>query len=117
MADVLFKNYASGLPAAAVPPARTDTLLLIQGGEVVLLQIASLVAAAPLYKDASSAPVTVDLAAYTDITVIKTDATANAVTLLDTSGKTVMGESSQTITGQREAWHMVLNGNDWYRLS
>lgn len=116
MGDISFKTYAAGLPSASTPPLRTDGILMLQGADVVLLPFADLLSSIPTTVDASSAPVTFDLDPYTDIILIKTDATANAVTVLDTSGKTVMRQANIAIVNQDEAFHFTLIDSNWYRI-
>ena len=69
-----------------------------------------------LIRDAALAPVTVDLANYSEVTVIKTDISANAVSITDTSGKTVLQQSSIDLTMQDESIHLIKNGTNWYRI-
>ena len=117
MADVLFKTYAAGLPAASTPPARADGLLIEQGGAVALLQVKDLLGAIPHLVDASGGTVNFDLATYSDVTIIKSDATANLVSILDTTGNTVMRDTQQYLYTQDNSIHLTLIGTNWFRVS
>ena len=116
MSDVIFKTYAGGLPAATTPPARTDELLIVQGSDVNLIQVKDLIAGIPLYTDATSAPVTVDIAGFSAVTVVKTDSSAHSVTILDSSVKTILHASSITLTNQDEAISLQLFVTNWYQI-
>ena len=117
MADVLFKTYAGQLPAASTPPARTDKLLLVQGTSVAQLQIKDLISNIPIFSDATAGPVTVDIATYTDVMVIKTDSGASAVTIIDTTGKTILRGTSADLEEQDAFLHLILNGTNWHEVS
>lgn len=66
--------------------------------------------------DAGLAPETVDLALYQEVTVIKSDVSANAVTVSDSTGRTVIKQSSFELTGEDESIHLKLSGINWYRI-
>ena len=117
MSNVLFKTYMASLPAAAVPPARTDVLLMQQGGVPSLVQFSDLISSVPLFKDATAATVNVDISTYTDVTIIKTDASANPVTISDSSGKTILRLASLDLTNQDESIRLILNGANWYKVN
>lgn len=117
MSNVLFKTYMASLPAAAVPPARADVFLMMQGGVPSLVQFADLISSIPLFKDATAANVSVDISAYTDVTVIKIDATANKVTISDSTGKTILRLASLDLTNQDESIRLILNGTNWYKVN
>ena len=65
--------------------------------------------------DASAAPTTVDLTGLTSVSVFKTDATANTVTIIDSSGKTILRQGSYTLYGLDEWVTLDLVGGDWKR--
>jgi hypothetical protein len=113
MGDINFNTYASGLPSASTPPVRTDQLILVQGGVARLLDIADLISTTPHLVDANVTP-NFDLAGLTDAIVIKTDDSANTVTVLDSSGNLIDGLGSYVLENQRESVHLVLSG-EWFK--
>ncbi|MBV5336561.1 MAG: hypothetical protein J0653_00680, partial [Deltaproteobacteria bacterium] len=68
------------------------------------------------YADASAGPVNVNLPLTGEVIVIKTDATANPVTITATGGKTILRQASIDLTGQDESIRINMNGTNWYRI-
>ncbi len=68
------------------------------------------------YADASAGTVIANLPGSGEIIIIKTDATANPVTVTGTGGKTVLRQTSVDLTTQDEAIHLIMNGTNWYRI-
>ena len=68
------------------------------------------------YADASSGPVNVNLPASGEVIVVKTDDTANPVTVTATGGKTILRQASVELTVQDESIRTIMNGTNWYRI-
>lgn len=68
------------------------------------------------YADASVGQVIANLPASGEVIIIKTDATANPVSVTGTGGKTVLRQTSIDLTVQDESIHLVMNGTNWYRI-
>lgn len=66
--------------------------------------------------DASSLPVTVDLIGLSAVFVSKDDASSNEVTILDSSGATVIRQSSHVLYQQDEGVSLIKIGANWKRI-
>lgn len=66
-----------------------------------------------LYVDVSTGSVNTDISTYLEIFVVKTDATANTITVYDSTGKTIMLATSVVLTVKDESIHLILDGSDW----
>lgn len=89
---------------------------LLDASHTVVVTMGAGTAPTVIYSDASVGPVNVNLPASGEVIIIKNDATANAVTVTGTSGKTVLRSPSIDLTGLDEAIHLVMNGTNWYRI-
>lgn len=69
-----------------------------------------------LYSDAGLEPKTVDINGYTEIYVLKTDATSNLVTVYDSSGCNIMGQSEFILSQEGESIHLILKISNWYKI-
>lgn len=65
--------------------------------------------------DASAAPSIVDIAGLTSVSVFKTDATANTVTIIDSTVNTILRQSSYTLYNLDEWVTLDMIGGDWKR--
>ena len=65
-----------------------------------------------LYLDATSAPVSTDIASQTNVTVCKVDSGTNTVTITDSTPRTV--PLDPLVIGG-ECVHLILSGSVWYR--
>ena len=113
-----FKTYVAALQAATVPPGTTDTLMILQAGGLYLITTAQLLAQTNVqfFDDATVGPVARNIQGYTNVTCGKIDGSANAVTISDSAGNTIMGQANYPIVVQRETVHLVLNGTDWIKI-
>jgi len=57
-----------------------------------------------------------DINGLSEATFFKTDTTANTVTISDSSGKTILGDSSYVLSAHREGVRLILDGTDWYKI-
>ena len=66
--------------------------------------------------DCSGGPVNCDIKNYTAVTVTKDDTTANAVTVFDSSGATVLRQAN-VILDTQDAWvNLIKVGTNWKRI-
>ena len=71
---------------------------------------------------AAGGNMTVDMKDYTDFTLVRTDNTTNTVTIQDTTPRTILGQSTFTLTTQNEGVRFVLlydddlTSLDWKRV-
>lgn len=66
--------------------------------------------------DATAAPTTVNINGLAEVTVTKDDATANTVTIQDSSGATILRQATYTLYLLDEWVHLLKVGNNWKRI-
>lgn len=66
--------------------------------------------------DATAAPTTIDIMGLVEVTVTKDDATANTVTIQDSSGATILRQATYTLYNLDEWVHLLKVGNNWKRV-
>ncbi len=70
--------------------------------------------AASFFIDATSGNQTIDIKGLTEVYVTKTDATANTVTIIDSTPYYI---PSDPLSVQGEVVHLIFNAGEWYRVS
>ena len=124
---IIFDDYLAGLPSLTTLPADTDTVMLIKGGSLYQVKLSQTRSANNLFVNAVTGQVTgaletnldvldgnvtLDISGFTDVTIYKVDNGLNTITIVDSSGNTVIIDPLN-ISGQ--GVRLVLFENVWLK--
>ena len=115
------RNLAAFYPEIHEDVFDRITMILQQINEIaetskIVVSTVTTGAMTAITSNASAGPTTVDIAGLGIVIVTKDDATANTVTIHDSSGATILRQSSYTLYGLDEWVTLMQVGNNWKRI-
>ena len=111
-----FELPAQALPNTLVGFDINGNLALKTASYTISVNGGAGIAPTVTYVDASVGSVIANLPSSGEVIIIKTDATANPVTVTGTGGNTVLRQASIDLSVQDESIHLIMNGSNWYRI-